>query len=50
MLTRDTESATKCTICNSWIDKSFHVHSKTMCPECIYKNHQKKEEEDYDGS
>ena len=35
MLTRDTENATKCTICNSWIDKSWHKHSKTICPTCM---------------
>ena len=35
MLTRDTESATKCTICNSWIDKSWHNVSETVCPTCV---------------
>jgi hypothetical protein len=35
MLTRDTESATKCTVCNSWIDKSHHTTSKTVCPTCM---------------
>jgi len=36
MLTRDTESATKCTKCKSWIDKSWHVHSKELCPMCLF--------------
>lgn len=37
MLTRDTESATKCTICDSWIDKSWHIISKMICPTCMIK-------------
>jgi Zn finger protein HypA/HybF involved in hydrogenase expression len=37
MLTRDKDSATKCTICNSWIDKSWHKYWKTVCPTCVIK-------------